>query len=96
MLHLLLRYGIWLCTTVAVGRLSMSALAGEFVVDQRDPKAADAGPGNAEHPFLTISAAAQRAMPGDTVRVRAGVYRERITGGRQRQRRMDAGLAAGG
>jgi hypothetical protein len=38
----------------------------------------DHAAGDAEHPLRTISAAAERAMPGDTILVRAGVYRERV------------------
>jgi alpha-N-arabinofuranosidase len=38
----------------------------------------DTGDGSAEHPFLTISAAAQAAQPGDVITVQAGIYRERI------------------
>lgn len=47
-------------------------------VDQKHPAADDGGPGTAERPFRTINAAAQVAQPGDTVRVRAGIYRERV------------------
>jgi len=36
----------------------------------------DSGPGSAEQPLRTINCAAQLAQPGDTVVVRAGVYRE--------------------
>ncbi|MFG0287981.1 MAG: DUF1565 domain-containing protein, partial [Rhodopirellula sp. JB044] len=39
----------------------------------------DQSPGNSEHPFRTISRAAEAAMPGDTILVRAGVYRERVS-----------------
>jgi alpha-N-arabinofuranosidase len=38
-----------------------------------------AGDGSAGTPFLTIQRAAETAMPGDTVLVHAGVYRERVT-----------------
>ena len=38
----------------------------------------DNHPGSQAQPFRTISAAAAKAMPGDTVTVRAGVYRERV------------------
>lgn len=41
-------------------------------------KGNDAQPGTAERPFLTLSAAAQQAQPGDTVTVHKGVYRERV------------------
>lgn len=43
------------------------------------PAGDDAAGGNAEHPLRTISEAAERAMPGDVVLVRAGVYRERVS-----------------
>src|SRR6186997_3363068 len=36
----------------------------------------DTANGSAAHPLKTVSAAAQKAMPGDTVTVHAGVYRE--------------------
>jgi alpha-N-arabinofuranosidase len=39
---------------------------------------ADTAEGSASAPLKTISAAAQKAMPGDTVTVHAGVYRERV------------------
>lgn len=39
----------------------------------------DANSGTKTSPLRTISAAANLAMPGDTVRVHAGVYREQIT-----------------
>jgi alpha-N-arabinofuranosidase len=38
----------------------------------------DAAAGTCEHPFRTIQHAADLAMPGDTVRIHAGTYRERI------------------
>lgn len=40
------------------------------------PNGNDSNPGTLEAPFLTINHAAQLALPGDTVRVREGVYRE--------------------
>lgn len=48
------------------------------MVDQAHPSANDDGPGSTDRPFATISAAASRAMPGDTVTVCHGVYRERV------------------
>jgi alpha-L-arabinofuranosidase len=38
----------------------------------------DSHPGTAEQPLRTIQAAANRAQPGDTVTVHAGIYRERV------------------
>lgn len=49
-----------------------------WVVDQKATNADDQGPGNQNHPFRTIQAAAERAEPGDRVLVRAGTYRERV------------------
>lgn len=49
----------------------------------------DQSSGTSEHPFLTISQAAKVAMPGDTVTVHAGVYREWVNpmhGGTEDQR----------
>lgn len=50
-----------------------------YWVNQADPAAADANPGDKARPFKTISAAARLAKAGDTVVVRAGVYRERVS-----------------
>lgn len=49
-----------------------------WIVDQAHTRATDTGEGTAEAPFKTIAPAAERAMPGDTVRVHAGIYRERV------------------
>ena len=51
----------------------------------------DHGEGTSESPFLTINRAAQVALPGDTVEVREGVYREWVKparGGLSDQRRI--------
>lgn len=40
------------------------------------PAGSDAAAGTAQNPLRTINAAAQKAMPGDTVTVHTGVYRE--------------------
>src|SRR5690606_31599374 len=39
----------------------------------------DANDGTSSKPLQSISAAAERAMPGDVITVHAGVYREQIT-----------------
>lgn len=49
-----------------------------IVVNQKHARASDRNPGTEALPLRTISAAAERAQPGDTVLVRAGVYRERV------------------
>ena len=50
----------------------------EYVVDARHPQASDENPGTAERPFRTISKAAQIVKSGDTVIIKAGVYRESV------------------
>ena len=52
--------------------------AATFVVDQAHPQARDDNPGTAESPLRTITKAAELVQPGDTVLVRAGLYREHI------------------
>ena len=48
------------------------------------PTGSDAACGDAEHPFATISKAAQMASPGDTVIVHEGAYREQVNPSRRR------------
>lgn len=51
----------------------------------------DAHDGTPRHPLRTISAAAERAMPGDTITVHQGIYRERVApprGGTSDDRRI--------
>ncbi|HOZ47520.1 MAG TPA: right-handed parallel beta-helix repeat-containing protein [Candidatus Hydrogenedentes bacterium] len=58
----------------------------------------DANDGSAARPFRTISAAAQRAQPGDVITVHEGTYRERITpprGGESDAKRIVYHAAAG-
>lgn len=68
-----------LFVALAVTVFCAQAHAGVLHVDQKDAGADDANPGTADRPFRSISAAAARAAPGDTVAVRAGVYREAVT-----------------
>lgn len=49
-----------------------------FFVDQNNPGASDENPGTAEAPFKTIQRAAESVLPGDTVKIRPGRYRETI------------------
>lgn len=50
-----------------------------LTVDTNHPAADDVNPGTPEAPFRTINAAAQFAQAGDTVRICAGIYRERVS-----------------
>jgi hypothetical protein len=59
--------------------LTTSAFARTWVVNNGRADWCDAGEGTEAAPFRTISKAALVAMPGDTILVRAGVYRERVS-----------------
>ena len=55
------------------------------------PAGSDAGPGTESAPFRTINHAAQMALPGDTVTVHAGTYREWVNplnGGESERKRI--------
>ena len=53
-----------------------AAQAREWVIS---PDGSDKATGTAAEPFQTISRGAAKAQPGDTILMRAGVYRERVT-----------------
>jgi parallel beta-helix repeat protein len=50
----------------------------EYTVAQRDPSASDENAGSAEKPWKTIGRSLSQLKPGDTLHVRAGVYRESV------------------
>lgn len=81
---------------LAVGLLSVSLLsAKEYHVS---PSGSDAGEGTQASPFRTINYAAQVALPGDTVTVHNGVYREWVnplSGGESPHKRILYRVAAG-
>jgi parallel beta-helix repeat protein len=54
------------------------AVAGDLHVAGTSATASDANAGTPQRPFRTISAALTKAMPGDTVWVQSGTYRETI------------------
>ena len=66
---------------VLLGMLNLAATANAttYVVDNGSPAAADTNPGTREAPLKTVSAAAARAVAGDEVIVRPGIYREAVT-----------------
>ena len=81
--------------TFAALSLGAAARAAEYHVAVTGD---DAHPGSAAKPLKTISAAAAKAMPGDTVTVHAGTYRERVTpprGGTSNTKRITYQAAPG-
>jgi parallel beta-helix repeat protein len=50
-----------------------------FYVDQKNPAASDANPGTEALPYATINKATTVALPGDTIIVKRGLYRERVS-----------------
>ena len=54
------------------------AAATTLYVDRGNPSCTNSGPGTQTAPFCTISAAASKAVAGQTVRVAAGTYTERV------------------
>ncbi len=65
---------VFACTLL----LLAEGMGAVYVVDNRHPNASDANPGTADRPFKTINRAAQLVQPGDTVIVKAGIYREHV------------------
>jgi hypothetical protein len=62
---------LWVCSGIS--------RAGDLFVDGKNPKADDTNPGTLEAPFKTIQAAVNKAVSGDAVLVKAGLYRETVT-----------------
>jgi len=70
--------GLLIVSLTLLCLLPRSGQAATLIVDQKAASAADTNPGTRARPFQTISAAAKRVKPGDTVLVRPGVYREAV------------------
>jgi parallel beta-helix repeat protein len=71
----------WLLGAAVLALASaLSSLAGAVTlhVDQNNPQCTDSGPGTAQQPFCTISAAVPPVAAGDTVIVRPGIYGEGV------------------
>lgn len=49
-----------------------------LVVDNQHPAASDENPGSRAEPLLTVGEAASRAVPGSTIHVYPGIYRESV------------------
>lgn len=69
-----------LLALLMLGAVTASAPGATYYVDGQLPEAADDHPGTAETPWKTVSraAGAEELRPGDTVIIRAGVYREHV------------------
>ncbi len=68
---------LWLLAiAIITAPVRQAAQAREWVIS---PDGSDKATGTAAEPFQTISRGAAKAQPGDTILVRAGVYRERVT-----------------
>ncbi len=65
---------------LVLGSFGMSALGATYYVDGQSPDASDDFSGMPDAPWRTISraATAEELRPGDTVVIRAGVYREHV------------------
>jgi Right handed beta helix region/Chondroitinase B len=58
--------------------INLSLAARTFEVAQRDLQSGDNGDGSREHPWETISEAAENVRPGDKVIIHDGIYRETV------------------
>jgi parallel beta-helix repeat protein len=70
----------WIALAAVFWWLAMScpSQAVDYCVDANDPHASDSNPGTFALPFRTIGKAASLVKGGDTVFVKAGVYRETV------------------
>ncbi len=75
-------------TAIIIILTACSIHAAEYHVS---PNGLDSYQGSAQKPLLTIQAAAELAMPGDTITVHEGIYRERVNpprGGTSAEKRI--------
>ncbi len=70
------RYSPVLPAFLALLFTAYAAQAAEYLVDNRNPAASDKNSGTAAQPLQTIGAAVAKLQAGDTITIKAGVYRE--------------------
>jgi hypothetical protein len=58
--------------------VNTTAYTKTIVVDQQHPLASDGNPGTVDMPLRTINKAAQMVQAGEQVRIKSGVYREKV------------------
>ncbi|MCX7643277.1 MAG: DUF1565 domain-containing protein, partial [Armatimonadetes bacterium] len=68
----------WVSVVTAVWTVVSHLMGATYVVDVNSPKASDNNPGTHNLPLKSINRAAQLVQPGDTVIVKAGIYREHV------------------
>src|SRR5665648_75271 len=70
---------VFLFLSIHCGANTQSSLKSRiWYVKQNDFKSTDFGSGTNKQPFKTISKAASQALPGDTVLIFNGIYREHV------------------
>jgi hypothetical protein len=67
-----------LLVLVLLATPALAPAARLWIVAQQHPAADDEGPGTEARPFRSVAPAAHHAVPGDTIRIHAGTYRERV------------------
>ena len=73
-----MKYRVLSISMVLTFILSSSNYATEYVVNQKNRVANDAGPGTKKEPFKTIGAAVIRVKAGDKILISAGIYRDSV------------------
>lgn len=74
----MMQFVIYLSCVASMLIAIQASCATEYVVDGQNPQASDQNHGTIERPLKTIRKAAEMAYAGDSVIVKAGVYREAV------------------